>query len=217
MHTYSTDNDLRPKIIAFLGIGSYIFVRALANVLPELNRTLPYGIELSAPATGLVFTVVYFGFGGSLWDNRLFRAAGIVKAPNLDGEWTGKIQSSFEEGKFNGDHDIEVTIHQTWRKICVELETPKSTSRSLGATILTQQGKPQLTYYYRSEPKYDAPDSMSIHYGTASLKFHSEADAEGNDVLKGIYYTSPDRESHGQMRLTREGKSESMLQHWISL
>lgn len=206
MHTYSTDNDLRLKIVGFLGIGSYIFIQALVNLVSSLNATLPYGIDVSVPATGSVFTVAYLLFGSVLWNHWIFRRLRIVKTPCLSGKWTGNLQSSYDNEDDNDDHEktrVEVQIRQSWRKMSVELDAPDSSSRSLGATVLTKEGKPELTYHYRSEPDYDAPDTMHIHYGTTSLTFHEGEGRDGADVLNGVYYTSPGRDSHGHIHLSR--------------
>lgn len=206
MHTYSTDNDLRVKIVGFLGIGSYVFVQALVNVISSLNATLPYGIDVSVPATGSVFTIVYLLFSSVLWNHWVFRRLRIVKTPYLSGKWVGSLQSSYDNednSDENNGPNVEVLIRQNWRKISIELNAPDSSSRSLGATVLTKEGKPELTYHYRSEPDYDAPDTMSIHYGTTSLTFHEGEGEDGTDVLDGVYYTSPRRDSHGSVHLSR--------------
>lgn len=213
MHTYSTDNNLRPKVVAILGIVSYILVRISADFLSDLDVTLPLGIEVSVAMTGIVFTFVYLGFSKWAWDFLILRLLGIVKTPNLEGEWTGTLQSSFHSEQSNSPTEIEVHISQSWRRLSVELDAPNSSSRSLGATILSQQGKPELTYYYRSEPDWDAPDTMNMHYGTATLTYHEDND--GGDILQGMYYNGPDRDSHGQMRLEREENGQSWIQRRV--
>ena len=205
MHTYSTDNHLRPKVIGGLGVLSYLIVLALGDVVTILNELLNLNLNISVLMTGMVFTGLYLLFSLYFWNIWAFRRLGIVKIPDLSGEWAGYIQSSYwEEEDAEGRNEVEVQIRQSWRKISIELSSPDSSSRSLGATILAKQGKPQLTYHYLSEPDYNAPDTMSIHYGTASLTFHASEDEEDADVLQGDYYTSADRDSHGKLHLSRE-------------
>lgn len=211
MHTYSTDNDLRPRVVGYIGIGSYLLVLGIGAVLAFVNARVPFGANLSAPATGAVFTGVYLLFASKFWNHWLLRRLRIVKTPYFAGTWEGYIQSSYDvgEGATDGGPDedekteVEVDIRQSWRKLIVELNAPDSSSRSLGASVITKQGKPQLTYYYLSEPKYNAPDTMTKHYGTTSLKFHENEGEDGEDVLDGIYYTGPDRNSYGKLHLTR--------------
>jgi hypothetical protein len=210
MHTYSTDNDLRPRIIGFLGIGSFLLVLGIDRLLEIVNATVPFGPNFSAPATGAVFTVVYMIFATSAWNHWIFRRLRLVKTPYFGGRWQGYVRSSYnvsddtdEESDGDDRTEVEVTIEQSWRKMIVKLEGPDSSSRSLGASIITQQGRPQLTYYYLNEPDYDAPDSYSIGYGTTSVKLYENDGENGEDVLDGIYYTGPDRGEHGKIRLTR--------------
>jgi hypothetical protein len=99
--------------------------------------------------------------------------------------------------------NVEVEIEQSWRKMIVKLEGDDSSSRSLGASIITQQGRPKLTYYYLNEPDYDAPDSYTMGYGTTSVKLYEGEGDNNEDVLDGIYYTGPDRGEHGKIHLTR--------------
>jgi hypothetical protein len=213
MHTYSTDNDLRPRILLYLGAGSYGIILAIGAVLAFVNALLPFGWALSAPATGAVLTVVYLLLASRFWNHDLLRRLRIVKTPYFGGQWEGYIRSSYnvsddpEDGEFDEDDrtDVEVEIEQSWRKMIVRLEGEDSSSRSLGASIITQQGRPQLTYYYLNEPHYDAPDSYSIGYGTTSVKLYEGEGENGEDVLDGIYYTGPDRGEHGKIRLTRVG------------
>jgi len=214
MHTYSTDNDLRPKVVGFIGIGSYLLVLLIGAILAFVNTRLPFGANLSAPATGAVFTGVYLLFASKFWNHWLLRRLRIVRTPYFAGTWEGYIQSSYDVGESTSDDnlkgdektDVEVEISQSWRKIMVELDAPDSSSRSLGASVITKQGKPQLTYYYLSEPDYNAPDTMTKHYGTTSVKFHENEGENREDVLTGIYYTGPDRDSYGKIHLTRSDK-----------
>lgn len=210
MHTYSTDNDLRPRIIGFLGIGSFLLVLGIERVLIIVNATVPLGPNFPAPATGAVFTVVYVVFAAKVWNHWVFRRLRLVTTPYFGGRWEGYVRSSYNVGddveeEPDGDNrtEVEVEIEQSWRKMIVRLEGTDSSSRSLGASIITKQGRPQLTYYYLNEPDYDAADSYSIGYGTASVKLYENEGEDGEDVLDGIYYTGPDRGEHGKIRLTR--------------
>lgn len=208
MHTYSTDNDLRPRIIGFLGIGSFVLALGLERLLIIVNATVPFGPNFPAPATGAVFAVVYLVFESKVWNHWVFRRLRLVTTPYFGGTWEGYVQSSYNVGDDEDEDEdkrteVEVKIEQSWRKMIVKLEGTDSSSRSLGASIITKQGRPQLTYYYLNEPDYDAPDSYSIGYGTTSVKLYEDKGDDGEDVLDGIYYTGPNRGEHGKIRLTR--------------
>jgi hypothetical protein len=211
MHTYSTDNDLRPRIVGFLGIGSFLLVLGIERVLSIVNTTVPFGPNFSAPATGAVFTVVYVVFAAKVWNHGVFRRLRLVKTPYFGGRWEGYVRSSYnvdddaenEKPEEQEKTNVEVEIEQSWRKMIVRLEGDDSSSRSLGASIITQQGRPKLTYYYLNEPDYDAPDSYTMGYGTTSVKLYEGEGDNNEDVLDGIYYTGPDRGEHGKIHLTR--------------
>lgn len=215
MHTYSVDNDLRPRIVAFLGIASFLFVLGIGRLLSFLNTSIPFWPNLSAPATGAVFTVVYVVFATAVWNHWVFRLLRLVKTPYFAGEWEGYVRSSYniaepESGDPSDDEktEVEVEIKQHWRQMIIRLEGEDSTSRSLGASIVTQQGLPKLMYYFLNEPNYDAPDSYSMGYGTSSMKLYEGEGDDGEDVLAGIYYTGPKRGEHGEIRLTRVDEEE---------
>lgn len=199
MHTYSTDNKYRVTIPAVIGVISFLVVQ----YFDQLRTLFPsYGLlEGWVPSFGIVMSIPYVVFNQWLWRNSLLRTLGIVKVPDLNGTWEGTGTTyrpdTDEEEKF----DVEVTIRQRWRTISIELATDDSRSRSLGATILTDEGiTPTLTYQYRSEPKPTAPETMHTHRGTTTLDYREE---NGEIELEGDYYTGRERRTYGHLHLMR--------------
>ena len=214
MHTYSTDNDTRLKVIAGLGALSYILVRIAQAFLPGLTTLLPLGINVSAPSFALTWGVLYSAFNNFLWKWNVLRYLNIVRVPNFAGTWEGYIETSYQ-GDIPKEHisedddpeseytrmNAEIEIDQKWRKIAVRLETDRSSSDSNAGTILINESKwPSLNYQYDNEPDPDAPSGMAMHHGTADLELNGQ---NGSEVLEGVYYTGPGRENYGKMKFTR--------------
>lgn len=204
MHTYSTDNDLRLRIAAGLGIVSYLIVEWFPYLGRLVSQLIPFSIDPTAPTLGLTLTVLTAVFAKWLWTQWPIRALGLVDVPNLDGEWTGEITSSFgdAEEERGSSTQVEVTIEQSWRKITIEFETDDSRSYSLGASFITAQSDTQLHYHYQSIPKPHAPDTMSIHRGSTELRF-IEGENGNPDQLVGRYYTGRGRQNHGRIKVER--------------
>lgn len=217
MHTYSTDNDLRPKVIGAIGVLSYLVVGGLDYIVSLLSETFSLGLIFGVPSWGLVFGVLFAVFGKWGWNTSVVRWVGAVKVPDFSGEWEGWIETSYDgdppipEERIHPENDPDtdytrlsasLEIEQTWRKMSVHFTTGSSTSDSEGATVLAGEGKwPNLNYQYENVPPLDSTDGMERHYGTADLEL-KESD-EGALVLDGLYYTGPRRENHGIMYFER--------------
>lgn len=214
MHTYSTDNEKRPRVYGYIALGAYFAASIVGAVLSLFSSILPVlaGIGVS---WGVAFALLLNGYDKFLWKTWPAQRLGWTQVPDLNGRWEGYIETSYE-----GDID-EITLHQendpnaeiqkltasldikqTYRKINVHLLTENSSSDSDGATILTEDGKwPNLSYQYDNTPSTNSEDSMYRHYGTADLVLQETPD--GTEVLEGPYYTDPDRESYGKMYFER--------------
>lgn len=208
MHSYSTDNDNRPIVLAALGICSFILSSWISPLLASNGKL---GMLASfAPVSwtgifGILFLLVnYWG-----WKLEILRKLKIVDTPNFSGTWKGYIATSHDipdskssdEYSLEGDMtpiDAELTIKQSWWRIGVSLNPEtNSKSDSKGATVLTEDGLwPSLNYQYRNEPEPESEDGMEMHYGTGNLELREE---NGQKILEGVYYTGPGRKNHGKM------------------
>lgn len=214
MHTYSTDNELRPRVYWALSLISYFGASAVGALIVFASRNLPLAIGAGV-STGVVFKVILKIYNKWLWNTAPAKLVGATSVPDLNGEWSGWLKTSYE-----GDIDDEAlhpenepeddlqalsaTLHieQTWREINIHLETENSSSDSNGATILTKEGRwPSINYQYQNAGSENPNDSMKTHDGTADLEI--KEDNEGRCVLEGVYYTGPGRENRGKMRFVR--------------
>lgn len=198
MHTYSTDNERRPRVYWALSIGSYALAGVLTTAVAFISKNLPVTVGVTITA-GLAYTAVLYVFNHWLWTHPLLRKMNIVRVPDLNGEWEGHIKSDYD----GETYDATLSIDQTWREINVHFETATSPSDSNGATILTGKGKwPSINYQYSNEGSTDPEDDLWTHDGTADLQF---IEKEGEkDVLEGIYYTAPSRGNSGSMYFVRK-------------
>lgn len=212
MHTYSTDNDLRPKVYGGLALLAYGITILVDLVTTALSTILPFAAGVIV-SWGLAFTIVWKIHDRWFWKTRIAQAIGITCVPNLNGEWKGWIVTSYEgeipDEALHQDNDITddgqklkawLDIDQTWRKINVHFETTQTPSDSNGATMLTEKGKwPSISYQYENEGS-PLVEGLDMHFGTASLEYRDEGNKK---TLEGLYYTGPGRENNGLMYFER--------------
>ena len=191
MHPYATDSEERRTVavvIAFLSIG---VAWACYWLMVHMNFQTPWWVE--SPSVLGIAGGLYEAFDKWLW--RGFRKPGIVKVPDLQGQWEVDGYTSFDQTK---SFKASVTIRQTWTHISVYLETEQSTSQSLAASLLSNQPEePVLVYHYRNEPKPHAGETMHAHKGTAVLRLKNA------QYMEGEYYSGRDRRNYGSLSLTR--------------
>ena len=150
---------------------------------------------LSVPSFAGFYSVLYWIFEHYVWKLNLLRKIGLIKVPDLNGNWEGKIQSSYNQS--GRAQCVSVTILQRWSKMIVKLETKLSRSYSTAAILRTDDlPNPELTYVYVNEPKAIAPNTMNMHRGTAILGL-------AGSVLEGDYYTGRGRGEVGTIKLNR--------------
>jgi hypothetical protein len=128
-----------------------------------------------------------------VWRTPWLHTIGIIKAPNLEGDWEGYVSSSFD--KQAEKHNVKVRIRQNWTHMSIRLETHHSESRSVVASIYVAD-EVVLNYQYENVPGAQAKTTMHTHKGTAMLKW-----TEMPSRLRGDYYSGRDRENHGVLVL----------------
>lgn len=194
MHPYSIDIEERKNILLFLAISSIILSWIFYKILGNYQISLPWWVE--SPSVLFFYGLLFIAFDKWLW--RYFRVIGLVKTPNLNGEWDGYIKTSFD----NHSSKVKATlkIFQNWTRIKILLKTDQSSSQSETASITvdTPEGK-YLTYQYINDPRPNAVETMSIHRGTARLLFD-----EKKNSLEGEYYSGRDRQNFGSLYFFRQ-------------
>jgi len=193
MHTYSIDTNERKNILLVLAITSIVFSWGFYRVLGYYQIVLPWWVE--SPSVLFFYGILFEIFDRWLW--RYLKKVNIIKTPNLIGEWSGNLKSSFD----NHSSEIKATlkIFQTWTRIKILMITDQSSSHSESASIVVNapEGK-YLSYQYINDPKPTAVETMSIHRGTVRLVFD-----EKKKTLEGEYYSGRGRQNFGSLYFVR--------------
>ncbi len=191
MHSY--DLEGRGRIYAGLAILSVTLVWLLDWSLNFTDVDPPWWF--SAPSVAGLYTMLYWVFDRHVWRWRFLRRLGLLSVPDLNGAWTGEIDSSF--GGEGTNRDIKVNIRQRWASILITLQAGESISRSTMAAVAARDtDSPELTYTYLNEPHGRAADTMQMHRGTCTLRL-------AGDRLEGNYYTGRGRGTVGELKLKR--------------
>lgn len=135
-------------------------------------------------------------FKSFLWKLRIFRSS-IVRVPNLQGTWEGKI---LPVGSQDSDIETKVLIRQTFTTISVEFLTENMTSNSYiaGFCINEESGNIELCYSYISKSKISQRETNPWHEGSCKLKVNEYSNGI---TLEGEYWTS--RKSIGSIKITK--------------
>ncbi|VVD71917.1 hypothetical protein PAQ31011_00655 [Pandoraea aquatica] len=158
------------------------------------------GKIIAGPSGLAVFTLILLGLDHALIKCSIFYRWGLVKIPNLNGVWSGKMSSSNNK---NQTIDAKITIHQTYTKIRVRLETDKSRSMSRMASIEMEDPKCfKLRYEYSAEYSASASE-IHRHHGVTELVLISD-DHLFDQPCQAKYYTELRRDTHGQMEFVRK-------------
>jgi hypothetical protein len=196
MHPYATDSEERKQIAFYIAALSIFLAWGLSRIV-SLNKP-GFMWWIDAPSTIGIYGLLYYLFDRHLWRWKIWRRLGIVKVPDLNGDWSGHVCSSFDD--YNKISDATLKISQHWTHISIVLESERSGSKSQIAAILTKDlNIAILSYEYMNEPLPDAEDTMHMHRGTARLVLK-----DNGNLLEGDYYTGKGRETFGRLIFGRK-------------
>ncbi|WP_162900010.1 hypothetical protein [Halomonas sp. JS92-SW72] len=202
MHDYSIDNHPKEKILFGL---AFIAITAA----PILNDAVRAGLAAVEALSGIpappVTAIPVFGFFIGLYqlfNQKLWKIGWVRKfllVPDLNGEWVCKGETMLKNGaKADFQWEGKIVVTQSWSKIRVHLQTKKSSSKSVSASIFHDKGVGyRLQYLYESDPTAAALD-LNKHDGFAEILF-SEDCLSG----KGNYFTDQHRQTVGILSVTR--------------
>ncbi len=179
-------------VFGVLLIALYLLIVFLRGHVGDYNVSHLWS-DLSSSIS--ITAIIAFAFEKWLWKLSIFQGW-LVPFPSLAGKWQGTINYSWNDKENN--KDIHLTIHQTFLRIQIIIETDESKSRSICGSfdIEKMRGRQHLIYSYLNEPNATVRDRSQIHYGTAMLEFN-----DSGDTLNGTYWT--DRKSVGDMSLKK--------------
>ena len=191
MHPYDVVG--RPKVYISLALLSIPPVWLVDWVITSVGFNPQWWVV--GPSYGLWYSAFLWALDQYVWRLKPLRGLGLIQVPDLNGTWTGAINTSF--GDSSSKYPVSLNIVQTWSKILVRLEAEHSHSRSQAAMIRNvDQSTAELAYLYWNEPSMDSAESMQVHRGTAVLELRDE-------TLDGQYYTGRGRREIGSIRVTR--------------
>lgn len=146
MHSYSIDKKIRNMVTIGIFIISIVVAIILRTVLVKplvamnswVNSTCMKSVIDFISITGFVPNILEVAtiYGGLsvLYEKYIWKWSIVKKVhgiPNLNGEWEGKLKSSFNEKEI----DMTMKITQTWSEISFVSTYPKSKSASNNAAI----------------------------------------------------------------------------------
>jgi hypothetical protein len=198
MHGYSTDSREKRVVPLLLASVAIALAWLSSRILAVMHFSAPWWLD--APSSLAFYGALYTLFDRHLWRNGLVSKLGLVRIPNLAGQWHGYLVSSFDGHEKR--HHLVITIFQSWTHIAVFLTTATSMSRSCAAVI--QVDDPEgvaLIYQYQNQPLADAMKTMHMHDGTAMLR------VSNGGCLVGDYYAGRDRGTFGRIYCRRQLRS----------
>ena len=191
MHSYEVEG--RGRVAVSLAVASILMIWLLHVALDAIDFQPQWW--LSVPSFAGCYSGLHWSFDRYVWRLGLLRKLNLIQTPDLNGQWIGKVQSSY--GQDGSVHSVSVVILQRWSKMVLRLETQHSRSHSISASLRTiDLPNPELSYQYVNEPKSDAPGTMEMHRGTATLELIGSG-------LEGDYYTGRGRGELGTLKLSK--------------
>lgn len=195
MHPYEIEG--RGRIAIALAVASILLIWLLHVVLDAVDFDPQWW--LSVPSFAGCYSGLHWLFDRYVWRLGLLRKLKLIQLPDINGKWAGEVESSYSPD--GSAHLVSVVIMQRWSKILVRLESEHSRSRSIAASLRTADlPNPELSYQYVNEPKPNAPGTMEMHRGTATLELTGSG-------LEGDYYTGRGRGEVGTIKLSRACRS----------
>jgi hypothetical protein len=201
MHIYSysgrVESDERIAVahriawmaLAISAIIYFLFVHFGERLLPKdqngvLQRDGVFiGFLLTSPSALGLFHFLYARISASWWKVPFWRFALGISVPNLNGRWVGECVTHYPDGSMKTSKDIELTVLQDWRTICIGINGLLHKSDSVGAGIRRVSDGWIINYQYIAIRKLKSPNKENIN--VSPLEKDSEHQvAEGGDPLR---------------------------------
>ena len=171
----------------FLNITIWVFAICL------LLRLLISGQEIAVNLKSVILALVYSAIGYigeaisvtaiimAIFEKTAWRwplLSKIHNVPILFANYVGSLKTDYDQNERN----CELTIEQSFTTIKVKFKTGESSSHSITASIINDNGTQKLIYTYLNSPRAEL--QSPIHYGTVIL------DIDNPNQLEGNYYTN---------------------------
>ena len=190
MHSYSINSNERSKIQLLLAGASI-----LLTWLIKINLDFPWWFE--DPSIFGIYGVLYLIFNRYLWKKKILHSIGLIHTPDINGEWTGFLKSSFDN--FVQEYEAKIVVIQRWTSIDISFSTQTSNGRSVIAAIeMGNNEDADLTYTYLNDPVASAHPQINMHKGTSILCF-----SDNLSKADGEYYGGRGRMQYGEVHFKR--------------
>jgi hypothetical protein len=201
-YPFATDSMEREILAYYFAAISVAMSYGVYEAVEALHFQVPWWIALPSPMA--IYLFLRWLFSNYLWRWSLLRQLGIVKIPNLNGEYRGHLWTSNDGHAAR--HKCEFTVTQTWVSIAIRGRFTESRSFNM-VTGISVEGTdaPRLAYEYWNEPASGAAASMVAHRGTIWLDIIS---GSGPICLNGEYYTGRGRGTNGRIELAQVGGAD---------
>ena len=197
MHEYTIQGHDRKKFYYCLTFLSGFLSQSLAIWLSQLaNLTNIVNVSLIAPSGLAIFGLLFLLFDNFLWKFSLLYRCGLIRIPNLNGQYNGFMTSA----KKIGEIPVKVSIYQSYSKIRIRLETQSKLSYSYSIMASFETVDPnsfRFNYEYFSTYTPEQGE-LQTHYGVTRLRLESTNNRFDGEQ-QGSYYTDRERNSYGKI------------------
>lgn len=107
--------------------------------------------------------------------------------PDLNGEWSGMLTSSYGEGDERTEVNIEVTIDQRWSHISVTSKNSNDYSKSIALHVIPEKrdGETVLWTHYKGTVNLPEPTDAAIFFGSTRMVYDRKSDS-----IEGLHWTN---------------------------
>lgn len=207
LHQYSLDDSLhgseRLHVAYKLALVSSIFVGAISAVIAMFMQYWGTVAAVAAPSTLVVYLSLARLVELYLWRHPIGRHLLGITLPDINGTWSGSVETRRRDGEQIDGNTGTMTIKQTWSTIGAEFETDRTCSHSLGAFMTQDAAHLILTIEYRAdvrEPHKDDPN-VQAHRGTCRYRIRMANGVCDLNQIEVPYYT--DHRETGVLKLTK--------------
>jgi len=186
-----------PFILAAVAIG---ITTAIQSIAAALKWYIPSWI--SSPSAFAIYGLLYTGFENYFWRWSLFRSLGLIRVPNLKGEWNSTMSSSLEN--FEKEYCGPIFISQTWSRVHIFFNGREAFSHSQSASIVFMgPSRVSFSYVYQSEQRPEFSNNEYLHFGTCRLIGVLGENGIATS-LEGSYFTDKSRNTYGRIKFERK-------------
>ena len=214
MHEYVVAHHDRKKIYYSAAILSSLVGGLIIFAITKINGLT--GLAIAGPSGAVVFFLLFLVFDLWIWKFKFLYEWGIIKIPNIGGDWMAEISSGAPvSAPPNIDAKGEATqkvilanfkVHQNYSRLLIKLDTKNSESISqMASLVMVSPECFKLRYEYLAKYKRDADSQALTHYGVTEFKLES-VNSVFNSKYEASYYTELSRDSHGSMVISRVAK-----------